>query len=94
MKLWIDDIRPAPVGWAWAKTSKQAIRIIKDVKKVDIISFDHDLGGDDTTRPVMIYIITNEIPVGEVLCHSANPVGREWILEMAKRYLQYYMLKI
>ena len=51
MKLWIDDIRvPPDECWHWAKSSKEAL----DVLGCDVceISFDHDLGGDDTAMPV------------------------------------------
>ena len=30
MKLWIDDIRPAPAGYFWAKSVNEAKAIILD----------------------------------------------------------------
>ena len=78
MRLWIDDVRPAPDGWTWVKTSDEALAILgPDVIQ---ISFDHDLGGDDTAM-----IVAKEIEhlafLGERAppkwsIHSANPVGR------------------
>lgn len=63
-KLWIDDIRPAPEGWIHLKTSQEVIDFLTEVKekgnKLDIISFDHDLGGDDTTRPVVRWMAEHE----------------------------------
>lgn len=82
MKLWVDDVRPAPDGWAWAKTSKDAIAWLKCWwNEVDIISLDHDLGGNDTGYKVLIFI---EMRVGlegfsapMIEIHTANPVARE-----------------
>ena len=43
VKLWHDDIRPAPEGWLWARTNAAAMEIL-DTQDVDEISMDHDLG--------------------------------------------------
>jgi len=84
-KLWIDDVRrPPDKSWYWAKTSEDAIHAIN----VGIysgmvyreISFDHDLGGDDTAYRVATFI--EEYAEKGYLArikwyiHSANPVGR------------------
>ena len=53
MKLFIDDIRPAPKGWYLAKTVTEAIRLL-DEYDWTVISFDHDIftaclyGGEET----------------------------------------------
>lgn len=44
MKLWHDDTRPAPKGWIWTKTNKQAMAAFENGWPVDEISLDHDLG--------------------------------------------------
>lgn len=90
MKIWVDDIRPAPRRWWWDKTSKDAITSLADHKRWKIrpyaISLDHDLGGDDTTRPVVIWMIENDFWPIEVFVHSANPVGCDWLEGMIERY--------
>jgi hypothetical protein len=43
MKVWHDDIRPAPEGWTWARTNTDAIRLLVE-NEVSEISLDHDLG--------------------------------------------------
>lgn len=43
MKLWHDDIRPAPEGWVWARTNDEA-KLHLRTGKVEEISMDHDLG--------------------------------------------------
>lgn len=86
MKLWIDDIRLPPPGWEWAKSSTEAIAILSS-NVVDEVSFDHDLGGDDTSRRVVIWICENDFcfpPVCRI--HSANPVGIDWLEGMINRY--------
>lgn len=55
VKLWIDDLRPAPAGWTWVKTSADALVVVRS-GLVQEISFDHDLGGDDTAMPVARFI--------------------------------------
>lgn len=95
MKIWVDDIRTPPDdSWNWYKTSTSLIadmanwrnnwNRISDVVKV--ISLDHDLGGEDTTRGIVLaFCEWNDWPV-EVRVHSANPVGRQWLEGMIERY--------
>jgi hypothetical protein len=87
MRLWVDDERPAPEGWYHAYTSAHAIEmLILGQHHIEAISLDHDLGGDDTTRPIMLWMCENEVWPKEVRVHSMNPVGREWLAGMARRY--------
>lgn len=86
MKLFIDDVRnPPDDSWVVARSSKEALSFVKENGLPDMISFDHDLGGEDTTR-VFLHEITEMIldkkltfKPFEYLIHSANPVGRDWI---------------
>lgn len=41
---------------------------------------------DDTARPIVMWMIENDFWPAEVLCHSQNPVGRDWIEQMIERY--------
>jgi hypothetical protein len=44
MKLYIDDIRPAPEGWQQARTVTDAIRFLSKFSLVtEEISIDHDI---------------------------------------------------
>ena len=94
MKLWIDDLRPAPVGWVWAKTSQEAIDIFTrssyvkyENNRIDVVSFDHDLGGSDTSRRVVLFLCEYpELWPETCRVHSANPVGVEWLTGMIGRY--------
>lgn len=58
MKIWIDDIRPAPEGYEWCKSVDDAIYIIDGIymyhwatqfwntvkDKLEVIDLDHDAG--------------------------------------------------
>jgi hypothetical protein len=92
MKLWVDDIRRAPKGWQWLFTSEQTIVVLRACKMNNLVpkamSLDHDLGGDDTTRPVVLWCCENDFWPEEVYVHSANPVGVEWLTGMIERYKQ------
>lgn len=80
MKLWIDDIRKAPNGWVWVKTSTEAIKMLLS-HPIEEISFDHDLGGEDTAYRVAVLIETKayegKLPKMIWHVHSANPVGEK-----------------
>ena len=86
--LWIDDLRTPPEGWVWAKTSDEAIALIEaNAMPFDFISFDHDLGGDDTSRKVVLWLCENAVKwPQEAAVHSMNPIGREWLTGMITRY--------
>lgn len=89
LRLWIDDKRTAPDEWLWAKTSKKAIALLKNYSgMISEVSFDHDLGGDDTTRPVVMWLCENEDEDWPPICHvhSSNPCGIEWLEGMINRY--------
>jgi hypothetical protein len=96
MRLWIDDVREPPdETWDWVTTSEAAIALMREFSefgylwiKREVISFDHDLGGDDTTRPVVLWMIENNYRFDEYRVHSQNPIGRDWLTGMIERYLK------
>lgn len=51
LRVWHDDIRPAPEGWVWVRTNEAARQILSDPAiMVAEISLDHDLGLDYFTE--------------------------------------------
>ena len=50
MKLWIDDVRPAPEGYLWSKSTNAAMGVIEldeDIGipgGIELIDIDHDAG--------------------------------------------------
>lgn len=87
-KLWIDDIRKPPASdWLWAVSSQEAIFFFQTISNISEVSFDHDLGGDDTTRPVILWLCENPDKWPDYCSvHSMNPIGREWLIGMIGRY--------
>jgi hypothetical protein len=90
-KIWIDDLRDKPLGYdKWVKTSKQAISLLRAAseysQRLEEISFDHDLGGEDTTRPVLLWMIENNVWPEVLRVHSGNPVGARWLTQMMRQY--------
>lgn len=83
--LWVDDLRPAPEGWTWVKTSDEALEALAE-RNWDLMSLDHDLGGDDTSRRIVLHLAEHGGWPQEVRVHSANPVGVEWLSGMIRRY--------
>lgn len=92
------DSRPSPYnpgetisdGWWWAKNSKAAIHSLSYHHRMktpfEELSLDHDLGGDDTTRPIVLWMIEHNVWPQKISVHSANPAGREWLTGMIERY--------
>ena len=82
MKLWIDDVRPAPKGYVWVQTVDGAIREIcasEDLHIViEVIDTDHDAGlyascgGDYIKLLDWLEAIGRNYPIR---IHSMNPVG-------------------
>ncbi|WP_071289355.1 cyclic-phosphate processing receiver domain-containing protein [Mycolicibacterium llatzerense] len=86
MRLWVDDERMPPDGWTWAKTSAEALALLGETGEVEALSLDHDLGGQDTTRPIILYLAEFGGWPDHVFVHTANPVGRQWLEGMVERY--------
>ena len=84
-KLFIDDERMPvnPDEWIIVRTSDEAMNLVQRKGMPDFISFDHDLGGDDTSMKFVHWMIDayldNEIDVQpfEYVVHSQNPIGAQ-----------------
>lgn len=97
-RLFIDDLRdPVSSSWMVARTSSAAIALLETCGCPYEISFDHDLGGDDTAMVVVKRLIEMDLDAGGKYIpedfifsvHSANPVGKENILGLLQAYLKY-----
>lgn len=84
VKLWLDDVRPAPDGWLHVATAEEAIAYFAR-GTVEAASLDHDLGPSDAgTGYDVLAWIERAMNVGawygplpRLFVHSANPVGRK-----------------
>ena len=89
MKLWIDDVRPAPEGYVWLKTVNDAIRYIEIygdyldfdnnlVDMIEIVDIDHDAGSYACYGGDYIKLLDWLEETGRdypIHIHSMNPVG-------------------
>lgn len=88
MKLWIDDIRPAPEGYTHIRTANCAMKYISmHPNDIEIVSLDHDAGdfggvanGGDYIEILkelerLTHIRGMDFSNIKFRLHSANPVG-------------------
>ena len=82
MRLWIDDVRPAPDGYIWAlsvTTAKNDIlRYERMGKPLELLDIDHDAGEYAQYGGDYIKLLDWLEETGRnyhIRIHSANPVG-------------------
>jgi hypothetical protein len=96
-KLFIDDERlPVGDGWKIARSSVEAIFLVKLYGMPQEISFDHDLGEDDTSMFFIHWMINRLLDGRDYLpdnfkfsVHSQNPVGKDNINQLMNNFLKY-----
>ena len=82
LKVWLDDLRPAPEGWVRVLWPSEAIELLK-TGAVAELSLDHDLGDDSrgTGYDVLVWLEEQVALQGfeppAIVIHSANVVGRQ-----------------
>ena len=87
MKLWIDDVRPAPEGYVWCKSVNEAMQLIEETKyydpqvidnPIEVIDIDHDAGDYASDGGDYIKLLDWLEETGRnypIRIHSQNPVG-------------------
>ena len=83
MRLWIDDVRPAPTGYVWLRSveeTKVYIGVATDVqnKSIELIDIDHDAGDYASDGGDYIRLLDWLEETGRnypIRIHSMNPVG-------------------
>lgn len=93
MFLWLDDVRPAPVGWTCARNVDHAVTCMMS-GEVEAASLDHDLGdqfpfGGDGTKFTDWMAEHDCWPYLGIRVHSSNPVGSSAMLATIDRYGPY-----
>lgn len=81
LRIWVDDIRPAPAGYIWLKSVNETIQYLSNMSDgyaIELIDLDHDAGdfakdGGDYIR-ILDYLETVGYS-GAIRIHSMNPVG-------------------
>ena len=93
MKIWLDDLRSAPLGYVAVKSVNQAIELIKKAEAesicIEILDLDHDLGdfcndGGDAIK--LLDWLVERGTFYPVRLHTANPVCRANMERMLARY--------
>ena len=93
MKIWLDDLRPAPNGYNIAQSVNEAIKLIVDAEnnniEIELIDLDHDLGdyasdGGDAIK--LLDWLAERESFYPVAIHTANPVGRANMERMIERF--------
>jgi len=95
--MFIDDERnPISKYDIIVRSSNEAIDWMEKNGCPDFISFDHDLGGDDTAMNVVNWMIEKDLDSSgsfipkefQFAVHSANPVGAKNIEMKLQKYLE------
>lgn len=101
MKLWVDDIRPAPEGYKWCHSVFRVLkeiqlreqeikdwRDIEDIDPIELIDLDHDSGDYYMYGGDYIEILNWLEETGRnypIRIHSMNPVGVENMRRIIRR---------
>ena len=93
MKIWLDDVRPAPEGYYWADTVNKVKNCIvwheKLGESIELLDLDHDLGharqadgGDGIKLLDWLEETGRNYPIR---IHSMNVVGRQNMEAICRR---------
>lgn len=93
IRLWLDDVRPAPDGYTLCRSvneaKKQILRVEEGKAKIEIIDCDHDLGdythdGGDGIK--LLDWLAERQTFYPIALHTMNPVSRENMQRGIERY--------
>ena len=93
MKIWVDDMRPAPDGYQWCKSVNEVKSVILDMEfhswaRPTLIDIDHDAGdfADDGGDYIKLLDWLEETGRNyPIRIHSMNPVGVENMRRIIQR---------
>ena len=98
IKLWLDDVRPAPEGYVWIKSVNEAKAEIKHIEGsayigenevIELIDLDYDSGDYEADGgpyiKLMDWLVENN-RMYPLAFHSQNPVGSAAMKRMYRRY--------
>lgn len=96
-RMFIDDERFPPNDgkeWVIVRSSAEAMKMVLGCGVPNFISYDHDLGGEDTSM-VFIYCMINLYLDGDIkvfptafVVHSQNPVGARNIYKLLLSFIE------
>lgn len=101
MKVWIDDVRPAPKGYVWCKSVNEAKKLFKYIfwnnvaiydgtnyEDIEVVDIDHDAGDYVNDGGDYIKLLDWFEEKGfncPIRIHSMNPVGAENMRRIIER---------
>lgn len=98
MKIWVDDIRPAPEGYRWCQRTNSAIDFIRTMETlyrhgdiaepIELIDLDYDAGEYACCGGDYVKILDWLERTGRnypIRIHSMNPVGVENMRRIIER---------
>lgn len=97
MKLWVDDMRPAPEGYVWVKRVDTAKEIIEKMDNkvnqkfwgnIELIDIDHDAGDYAQYGGDYIKLLDWLEEAGRnypIRIHSMNPYGAQRMREICEK---------
>jgi hypothetical protein len=95
-KLFLDDLRfPVGDGWIIVRSYAEAVEVVKLLGIPQKISFDHDLGLEETGYDFAKFIVDYDIQTNDIDStfsfdvHSANPIGAENIRQLLNNYIKF-----
>ena len=96
IKIWLDDVRPAPSGYIHCRSVNTAKKIISQAEDtgqiIEVLDLDHDLGdysidGGDGIK--LLDWLESRQKYYPVKLHTMNPVGRQNMQVIADRLRKY-----
>lgn len=93
MKLWVDDVRPAPEGYVWCKSVNEVknwldLSDFDFMEPIELIDIDHDAGDFTSDGGDYIKLLDWLEEIGRnypIHIHSMNPVGVANMRRVIKR---------
>ena len=93
MKIWVDDVRPAPKGYFRCLSVNHTKRIIQEIENIkepiELIDLDYDSGDYEKDGGPYIKLMDWLVERGTLYplaFHSQNCVGMEYMKRMYRRY--------
>jgi len=89
-KLYLDDLRPIPEGFIGVRSYAEFVIHIETNDLPDFISFDHDLGleesGFDCAKWLVNHCLDHKVKLPGFTVHSQNPVGKQNIESLLNNF--------
>ena len=85
MRLWIDDVRPAPEGYVWCKTVNDAMDSIVLREKWNGLPWVYGTDDSEIIRPYELIDIDHD--AGDYACYGGDYIKLlDWLEETGRNY--------